>query len=123
MFRQAIVYVALFLFGMISSHALLMPTIEKPEDFNIAVNDNLTIVSVINTNNEILHHKIDYESLKFIEDVEGIIHYTIGARNSREYGIFWNKVYLFKCEKEGMGKFTFNSFFSIDFVTIVIKEL
>lgn len=87
---------AIFMFGMISSQDFLVPSMDKVEDFSVEVNGNLTIVSMTNTNNEILHQQIDYEPLKFVEDVEGVIHYSIGARTSREYGIFLKQVSMSK---------------------------
>lgn len=116
MFRQAIVYLALFMVGMISSHDLLVPAMTKTEYFSVEVNGNLSIVSVINTNNEILHQQIDYEPLKLAEDVEGLIHYSIGARTSSEYGIFLKQILLYYSnEKEReWGSLRFR-FFSIRF--------
>lgn len=77
------------MFGMISSHDLLVPKLEKAEDFNIEINGNLSIASVINTDNEIPHQEIDFETLRIVTDVEGIMHYSIGARRSSEYGTFF----------------------------------
>lgn len=78
------------MFGMISSHDLLVPMVEKDEKFNVEINGNLSIASVINTDNEIPHQQINFEQLNFVTDVEGLIHYSIGARRSSEYGIFFS---------------------------------
>lgn len=117
MFRQAIFYLALFMFGMISSHDLLVPSMKKAENFNIEINGNLSITSVINTNNEISHQQIDLEHLKFATDVKGQIHYTIGARTSSEYGIFFLANFS-SIEKGGELMF---SFFLIHLVKICHK--
>lgn len=85
MFRQAIVCLAICMFGMISSHDLLSPKMGKTEEFNVEINGNLSIASVINTNKEIPHQQINFEQLNFVTDVEGLIHYSIGARRSSEY--------------------------------------
>lgn len=91
MFRQAIFYLAIFSFGMISTFDSLVPAMEKTEDFSIEINGNLSIESASNSNNEISHQQFDYEPLKFITDVEGLIHYSIGARRSSEYKISLSK--------------------------------
>lgn len=83
MFRQAIVILAMVMFAIISGQDLLTPVADKTEDFN----GNLSINAVINTNNEITHQQIEYEQLKLVENVDGILHYSIGARSSREYAI------------------------------------
>lgn len=86
MFRQAILGV--FLCGLISSQELLLPAIEKTDDFNVEINGNLSIQSAINTDNEIAHQQLEYEPLKLVKNVDGILHYSIGARTSSEYRMF-----------------------------------
>lgn len=95
MFRKAIFCLAVFMFGIISSQDLFVPAIEDKGEFTIEINGNLSINTEINTNNEIMHQQIDNEPLKSFINVEGIINYSIGARNSREYGIFFGKSYYY----------------------------
>lgn len=75
------------MFAIISGQDLLTPVADKTEDFNTEINGNLSINAVINTNNEITHQQIEYEQFKLVENVDGILHYSIGARSSREYAI------------------------------------
>lgn len=96
MFQQAIIYLALLMLGLVSSQDLLLPSMEKVEEFNIEIDGDLSFESSINTNNEIMHQQIDYEPLKLVKDVEGIIHYSIGARISSEYG--FSGQFNYSCE-------------------------
>lgn len=105
MFQQAIFILGIFMFGLISSQDLLMPKIEKPDDSIDGINGIISINSTIIK--EISHQSIEYE---LGENVNGMIHYAIGARTSREYGIFW--YYLCKWVRVGMGKFVILVFIS-----------
>lgn len=122
MFRQAVFFLAVFSFGVISSLDFSVPEMESAEDFRIEMNGNLSIVSATNTNNEISHQVINYEPLKFVADVEGLIHYAIGARRSSEYGIFFVVIETAKTEVERMENFYVYCFGFIHLIGIISQK-
>lgn len=100
MFRQAITFMALCIVGL-----------TRADDFQVEINGNLSIATIINTNNEIPHQQINFEPLKLMTDVEGIIHYSIGARSSSKCGIFLAKIHS---QKKGNGNIYDQFFHSFD---------
>lgn len=66
--------------GMIKSQDFFIPALDEMQNFNVEINGDLLIDSTSNTNNEITHKQITLEPLRMTKDVEGILHYSIGAR-------------------------------------------
>lgn len=84
MFRQIVIFLAVFMFGMAQSQNFYIPEFDDAENFNVEINGDLLIDSSSNTNNEITHQQVTFERLTLTKDVEGILHYSIGARTSSE---------------------------------------
>lgn len=80
MFRQSLFFLAVCMFGMIKSQNFYIPTLDDMENVNVEINGDLLIDTTSNTDKEIAHQQITYEPLRLIKDVEGILHYSIGAR-------------------------------------------
>lgn len=81
MLRKIVIFSAVLIVGLIASQDLFITDSEMVETLNADIkNGDLSIVSTVNNKNEILHIPDEYEVLKPIEDVSGLIHYNIGAR-------------------------------------------
>lgn len=79
MLRQ-IIFLAIV--GTISCQHFYAPDYVEAKNINIENNsiDVLGIKMECNTNDQISHQQTDLEQLKLVKSVEGILHYTLGAR-------------------------------------------
>lgn len=84
MFRKTIILFSLLIVGIIAKESSETQTENKPER---EINGDLSIVSMHNTNTEIAHLPIEYVQMEAGKNVEGIIHYNMGARVRSEYMI------------------------------------
>lgn len=84
MFRQIVVILATLMVVIISCQDLLTPKVDILPEFNAEVNGNLSIDALFYTDKEITHQQNDYEPLKMVKNVDGVLHYSIGARSSSE---------------------------------------
>lgn len=82
MFRQIIVFLSVFMLGVIANENFFISGDENGEAFNVEINGDLSINSTSNTNDEIAHQHINYEQLQLVKSVNGVLHYSIGARIS-----------------------------------------
>lgn len=74
------------MFSMINSQLFELPEKNVGSDLkNIKVVDDLLIETTSNMSNEIAHQQTEYETLRSMKDVNGVIHYTLGTRTSRKY--------------------------------------
>lgn len=74
---KIVIILAAFMFGMIAS-----------EDFT-EINGDLTIVTTRNQDKQIPHKPIHLETLKLHKNVDGVMHYSLGARTSSTYEHFF----------------------------------
>lgn len=51
------------------------------ETINTDISGDLSIVSTSNTNFDVVHPTVTYEMLNLSNNIDGILHYTIGARS------------------------------------------
>lgn len=70
------------MFGIATSQNFYIPEFDEAQNFNVDIDGDLLIDSSSNTNNEIAHQQTTLERLTLTKDVEGILHYSVGARTS-----------------------------------------
>lgn len=80
MLRKIVIFLAVFMVGMIATQEFSIFDFELIENSNKEINGDLSIISVDNTNKEIPHRPVHYERLEPMKNVDGIVHYAIGAR-------------------------------------------
>lgn len=85
MFRKTILLFAVFIVGIIAAENSETAPKNIPER---EINGDLSIISMHNTNTEIAHLPVEYEQMELEESVDGILHYSLGARVRSEYMIF-----------------------------------
>lgn len=78
MFFKVILFLSMCTFGMIKSQDVFIRTLDELKNFDVEVNGDLLFDSTSNTNDEVAHQQT--ETLRLHKDVEGILHYSIGAR-------------------------------------------
>lgn len=85
MFRKTIVLFVVFFVGINASED---SDFQWKSSLDRETNGDISIISMHNTNNEIAHRPIEYVEMELIEAVNGILHYTFGARVRSEYMMF-----------------------------------
>lgn len=81
MLRKILIFFSAFMVGMIASDEVFSFNFKTSEQFSKEINGDLSIDTVSeNTNDEIPHPPVHFETLEPKKNVEGQIQYTIGAR-------------------------------------------
>lgn len=82
MFRITVIFFAALVVSIIASKDADLNEIKRFDSENI---NDLTFISTHNTNVEISHLPFNYGVFDMTEDVEGILHYSMGARVRSKY--------------------------------------
>lgn len=101
MLRKIIIFLAVFVVGMIATDDDIFNSAFF-EKSNKNSKDDLSIISVDDTNDVIPHRPVHYNNLEMVKRVDGVVQYNIGARTRSKLTInnfFFLKITNFLCVK------------------------